>query len=216
MNADDIKTVTQEYVTAARLAIEASFDGIELHAANGYLLEQFLNANVNQRSDEYGGTSEGRNRLILEVARATAQEIGAERVGIRLSPHGVVNSTGAFSGVDEQYMALVKELSAIGLMYIHVLDHSAMGAPPVPAKLKADLRAVFSGPFILAGGFDAVSAEQALTERHADLISIGRPFIANPDLVERMRQNAPLNSPDSNTFYTPSAQGYTDYSTLAG
>ena len=216
MNTDDIKTAIQEYATAARLAIEAGFDGIELHAANGYLLEQFLNANVNHRSDEYGGTSEGRNRLVLEVARATAQEIGAERVGIRLSPHGVFNSTGAFPNIDEQYVALVKALSALGLMYVHVLDHSAMGAPPVSAKLKADLRSVFSGPFILAGGFDGVSAEQTLTERHADLISIGRPFIANPDLVERMRQNAPLNAPDSDTFYTPNAQGYTDYPTLEG
>ncbi len=216
MNADDIKTVVQEYATAARLAIEAGFDGIELHAANGYLLEQFLNANVNHRSDEYGGTSEGRNRLVLEVARATAQEIGAERVGIRLSPHGVFNSTGAFPDVDEQYMALVKQLSALGLMYVHVLDHSAMGAPPVPAKLKADLRAAFNGPFILAGGFDSASAEQALTEHHADLIAIGRAFIANPDLIERMRHNAPLNELDPSTFYTPGAQGYTDYATLAG
>lgn len=216
MNEDDIKTVIQEYATAARLAIEAGFDGVELHAANGYLLEQFLNANVNHRTDGYGGTGEGRNQLILEVARAAAEEIGAERIGIRLSPHGVVNSTGAFPGVDEQYMALVKVLSALGLMYVHVLDHSAMGAPPVSAKLKADLRAAFNGPFILAGGFDSVSAEQALTKGHADLISMGRPFIANPDLVERIRQNAPLNVPDPSTFYTPGAQGYTDYSTLAG
>jgi N-ethylmaleimide reductase len=215
MNADDIKTVIQEYATAARLAIEAGFDGIELHAANGYLLEQFLNANVNLRTDGYGGSSEGRNRLILEVARAAAQEIGAERIGIRLSPHGVFNGTGAFPDVSEQYVALVKQLSTLGLMYVHVLDHSAMGAPPVPAKLKADLRAAFSGPFILAGGFDSASAEQALTEGLADLIAIGRAFLANPDLVERMRQNASLNAPDPSTFYTPSAVGYTDYPTLA-
>lgn len=216
MNTDDIKTVIQEYATAARLAIEAGFDGIELHAANGYLLEQFLNANVNRRTDAYGGTSEGRNRLILEIARAAVQEIGAERVGIRLSPHGVVNSTGTFPDVDEQYMTLVEALSALGLMYVHVLDHSAMGAPPVSAKLKADLRAAFNGPFILAGGFDGASAVQALTEGQADLIAIGRPFIANPDLVERVRQNASLNALDPGTFYTPGAQGYTDYPTLAG
>lgn len=216
MNTDDIKKVIKEHATAARLAIEAGFDGIELHAANGYLLEQFLNANVNHRIDEYGGTSEGRNRLVLEVARAAAQEIGAERVGIRLSPHGVLNGTGAFSDIDKQYIALVEELSALGLMYVHILDHSAMGAPAVSAKLKTDLQALFSGPFILAGGFDAVSAEQALMNRQADLVCMGRPFIANPDLVERMRQNAPLNVPDSDTFYTPGAQGYTDYATLAG
>ncbi|MFZ2407224.1 MAG: alkene reductase [Methylobacter sp.] len=216
MTEADIEAVIHEYAAAARLAIEAGFDGIELHAANGYLLEQFLNANVNRRTDGYGGTGEERNRLVLEVARAAAQEIGAERVGIRLSPYGVFNGTGAFPGVDEQYVALVKELSALGLMYVHVLDHSAMGAPPVPATLKADLRAAFNGPFILAGGFDSESAEQALIEGHADLIAMGRAFIANPDLVDRMRQNAPLNAPDPNTFYTAGAQGYTDYPTLAG
>lgn len=216
MNANDIKTVIQEYATAARLAIEAGFDGIELHAANGYLLEQFLNANVNLRADGYGGTAEGRNRLVLEVAHAVALEIGAERVGIRLSPYGVFNSTGAFAGVDEQYAALVKALSALGLMYVHVLDHSALGAPLVPEKLKTDLRAAFDGPFILAGGFDAASAEQALIEGRADLIALGRAFLANPDLVERLRQHAPLNTPDQSTFYTPGAQGYTDYPTLAG
>ena len=215
MTEADIQAVIGEYATAARLAIEAGFDGIELHAANGYFLEQFLNANINRRTDGYGGTAEGRNRLVLEVARAAVKKIGAERVGIRLSPHGVVNSTGAFEGVDEQYLALVKQLSALGLMYVHVLDHSAMGAPPVPAKLKTDLRAAFDGPFILAGGQDKASAQQVLSEGRADLVAMGRPFIANPDLVERMRQDAPLNAPDPTTFYTPGAKGYTDYPALA-
>jgi N-ethylmaleimide reductase len=215
MTESDIQAVIGEYTTAARLAIQAGFDGIELHAANGYLLEQFLNANVNRRTDGYGATAEGRNRLVLEVARAAVKEIGAERVGIRLSPHGVLNGTGAFEGVDEQYLALVKQLSALGLMYVHVLDHSALGAPPVPAKLKADLKAAFHGPFILAGGQDKASAQQALSEGRADLIAIGRPFIANPDLVERMRRDAPLNAPAPDTFYTPGAKGYTDYPALA-
>ena len=215
MSSADIATAVLEYTSAARLAIDAGFDGIELHAANGYLLEQFLNANVNHRTDGYGGTPEGRNRLVLEVARAAAREIGANRVGIRLSPHGVFNGTGGFAGVDEQYVALVKELSALGLLYLHVLDHSPLGAPPVPAKLKADLRAAFNGPFILAGGYDKASAELALAEGHADLIAMGRPFLANPDLVERMRRNAAMNAPDPSTFYTPGAQGYTDYPALA-
>jgi N-ethylmaleimide reductase len=215
MTEADIQTAMREYATAARLAIEAGFDGIELHAANGYLLEQFLNANVNRRTDGYGGTAEGRNRLVLQVARAAVKEIGAERVGIRLSPHGVFNGTGAFEGVDEQYLALVKQLSALGLMYVHVLDHSAMGAPPVPAKLKAALKAAFDGPFILAGGLNKASAQQALLEGRADLTAMGRPFIANPDLVDRMRRDAPLNAPAADTFYTPGATGYTDYPTLA-
>lgn len=214
MTEADIQTVIGEYATAARLAIQAGFDGIELHAANGYFLEQFLNANINRRTDGYGGNAEGRNRLVLEVARAAVKEIGAERVGIRLSPHGVVNAAGAFEGVDEQYLALAKQLSALGLMYVHVLDHSAMGAPPVPEKLKSELRAAFDGPFILAGGFNKTSAQLALSEGRADLIAMGRPFIANPDLVERMRQDAPLNAPSPETFYTPGATGYTDYPTL--
>lgn len=214
MDEADIQAVTRDYAKAARLAIEAGFDGIELHAANGYLLEQFLNANLNRRTDGYGGTAEGRNRLVLEVARAAAHEIGADRVGIRLSPHGVVNSTGAFEGVNEQYLALVKDLSALGLLYVHVLDHAAMGAPPVPAKLKADLRAAFDGPFILAGGLDKAGAEAALNEGRADLTAMGRAFIANPDLVERLRHDEALNAPDAATFYTPGAKGYTDYPAL--
>jgi len=216
MSEADIAAAIEEFANAARLAVAAGFDGIELHAANGYLLEQFLNANVNRRTDGYGGTPEARNRFVLEVARAAAKEIGAGRVGIRLSPHGVFNATGAFAGVDQQYVALVKELAELGLMYVHVLDHSALGAPPVPAELKADLRAAFGGPFILAGGLDQDSAEQALSEGRADLIAMGRAFLANPDLVERMRQHAPLNAPDPSTFYTPGAQGYTDYPALAG
>jgi N-ethylmaleimide reductase len=216
MTEADIQTVIGEYATAARLAIQAGFDGVELHSANGYLLEQFLNANVNRRTDGYGGTAEGRNRLVLEVARAAVKEIGAERVGIRLSPYGVFNGTGAFEGVDEQYLSLVKKLSALGLMYVHVLDHSAMGAPPVPAKLKTDLRAAFNGPFILAGGLDKASAQQALSDGRADLAAMGRAFLANPDLVDRMRKDAPLNAPVPETFYTPGAKGYTDYPALAG
>jgi N-ethylmaleimide reductase len=214
MSEADIAHAVGEYAHAARLAIEAGFDGIELHAANGYLIEQFLNPNVNQRTDGYGASVHGRNRFALEVARAAAAAIGAARVGIRLSPHGVFNGTGAFPEVEAQYVALVKELSELGLLYVHVLDHSAMGTPPVPAALKAELRKSFAGPFILAGGFDLASAEKALVEKQADLIAFGRAFLANPDLVERMRAGAALNAPDMSTFYTPGAKGYTDYPTL--
>jgi len=214
MTDKDIAATVAEYAQAARLAMEAGFDGIELHAANGYLIEQFLNANVNQRTDGYGGSIQGRNRFALEVVRAASAAIGADRVGIRVSPYGVFNGTGAFAEVEEQYLALVKELSSLGLLYVHQLDHSAMGAPPVPAELKARLRAAFTGPYILAGGFDRDTAESALLAKQADLIAFGRPFLANPDLVARMRANAPLNAPDMSTFYTPGAKGYTDYPAL--
>ncbi len=216
MTEADIAQAVAEYAHSAKLAIEAGFDGVELHAANGYLIEQFLNANVNQRSDAYGGSPEARNRFALDVARATSAAIGAHRVGIRLSPHGVFNGTGAFPDVDAQYLSLVQQLSGLGLAYLHLLDHSAMGAPPVPAALKAQLRAAFKGPFILAGGFDRTSAEAALQAGQADLIAFARAFLANPDLVARMQAEAPLNAPDMTTFYTPGAKGYTDYPALAG
>ena len=211
MTATDIAHAVEEYAKSAQLAIEAGFDGIELHAANGYLIEQFLNANVNQRADAYGESTGGRNRFALEVARATAAAIGAHRVGIRLSPYGVFNSTGAFPDVETQYLALTQELSELGLLYVHLLDHSAMGAPPVPAEIKLRLREAFKGLFILAGGFDRVSAERALKAGHADLIAFARPFLANPDLVTRMQADAPLNAVDMATFYTPGSKGYTDY-----
>jgi N-ethylmaleimide reductase len=216
MTAADIAHAVAEFATAAKLAVEAGFDGIELHAANGYLIEQFLNANVNQRTDGYGGSAAARNRFALEVAKAAVAAIGAERVGIRLSPYGVFNATGHFPEQDAQYVALVQELSALGLAYVHALDHSAMGAPAVPAALKKALREAFKGTFILAGGFDQASGEAALKESAADLIAFGRPFLANPDLVQRYKTGAALNAVDMGTFYTPGPKGYTDYPALAG
>ncbi|MGE0097639.1 MAG: alkene reductase [Hydrogenophaga sp.] len=215
MTADDITHTVAEYARSARLAIEAGFDGVELHAANGYLIEQFLNAGLNQRADAYGDGIQGRNRFALEVVRATVAAIGADRVGIRLSPYGVVNSTGPYPDVEAQYLALTEELAQLGILYVHLLDHSALGAPPVPAAFKFRLRVAFHGEFILAGGFDQASAENALRAGHASLIAFARPFIANPDLVERMQSRAALNPVDMATFYTPGPKGYTDYPALA-
>ena len=215
MTDDDLKQVIDEYVAAAKLALDAGFDGVELHGANGYLIEQFLNPLVNLRTDGYGGSNERRNRLALEIARATVAAIGRDRVGIRLSPYGVFNGTGAFPEMEAQYLTLVDALSAMGLLYLHLVDHSSMGAPPVPADFKLKLRDGFNGLFILSGGFDHARAEQALADKRGDLVAFGRPFLANPDLVARMRQDAPLNAPDEATFYTPGAKGYTDYPALA-
>lgn len=212
MTAADIDQAVGEYVNAARLAIEAGFDGVELHAANGYLLEQFLNANVNTRTDAWGGSAEKRNRFTLYVARATIEAIGAERVGIRVSPYGVFNGTGAFDGVEAQYTALAGELGALKLAYLHLVDHSSMGAPAVPAEFKARLKAAFGGTFIASGGFtDLGGAEQAITEGRGDLVAFGRAWLANPDLIERLKAGVALNAPDAATFYTPGAKGYTDY-----
>lgn len=214
MDEAEIADAIGEFVQAAKLAVEAGFDGIELHAANGYLLEQFLNANVNTRTDRWGGDAAGRNRLVLEVAKATAAAIGAARVGIRISPYGVFNGTGAFEGLEAQYLALVGELSALKLAYLHVVDHSAMGAPEVPAAFKAQLKAAFAGATIAVGGFAGAGAEAALRDGKADLIAFGRPFLANPDLVARLKAGAALNGPDMATFYTPGEKGYTDYPAL--
>jgi N-ethylmaleimide reductase len=212
MTEAEVEQAVGEYVNAARLAIEAGFDGIELHAANGYLLEQFLNANVNTRTDAYGGSADKRNRFPLDVARATAAAIGADRVGIRVSPYGVFNATGAFEGVEDQFLALARELGALKLAYLHLVDHSSMGAPEVPAAFKARLKAAFGGTFIASGGFaDRKSAEQALKDGRGDLVAFGRPWLGNPDLIERLKAGTPLNELDPSTFYTPGAKGYTDY-----
>jgi N-ethylmaleimide reductase len=207
----DIAAAVQEFAESARLAVAAGFDGVELHAANGYLIEQFLNPIVNARTDGYGGGVAGRNRFAIEVARATVAAIGADRVGIRLSPYGVFNGTGPFPELEQQYLALAAELSSLGLLYLHLVDHSSMGAPTVPADFKLRLHAAFNGLFILSGGFDRDSAEAALQAKRGDLVAFGRPFLANPDLVARLRAKAQLATPDMATFYTPGAKGYTDY-----
>jgi N-ethylmaleimide reductase len=137
--------------------------------------------------------------------------IGAHRVGVRVSPYGALNSTGAYPDVEAQHLALTEELATLGILYVHLLDHSALGAPPVPVDFKSRLRAAFKGLFILAGGFDRATAETALDAGQADLIAFARPFIANPDLVQRLQAKAELNAVDASTFYTPGPKGYTDY-----
>ena len=215
MTEADIAQAIQEFVQAARNARTAGFDGVELHAANGYLLDQFLNPRSNQRQDAWGGDSARRSRFVLDVARAVSQAIGADRVGIRLSPYGAFNDLAAFEGIDEAYLALVQELGALGLVYIHVVDHSAMGAPPVPQSLKDALRKAFPGTFILSGGYDRDRAEADLAAGRGDLVAFGRPFLSNPDLPARLQRRASLSEPDPATFYTPGEKGYTDYPALA-
>jgi len=213
MSESDINFAVNEYAQAAKNAIAAGFDGVEIHAANGYLVEQFLNANVNTRKDSYGGSNANRNKFLLEIVNKVTKAIGTEKTGIRLSPFGVFNGTGAFPEVESQYLELIKEISKLGLLYLHVLDHSAMGAPAVPTELKQKMRKAFDGPFILSGGFEKESAEKTLKDNKADLIGFGRAYISNPDLVERMQGNIELAAADMNTFYTAEAKGYTDYPT---
>ncbi len=214
MTADDIKVAIAEYADAAKNAVEAGFDGVELHAANGYLLEQFIRPNSNLRSDSYGGSIEGRARFVLEVVEAVKVAIGKEKVGIRLSPFGVFNDMPLYEKMEEEYTWLARQLNDSGLAYIHLVDHSSMGAPPVPDSMKATFRNTFKGALILSGGYDAQRAESDLAGGKCDLIAFGRAFIANPDLVERWKSGVALNPPDMDTFYSPGPKGYTDYPAL--
>ena len=216
MTEADIKTTIAEYAQAATNAVAAGFDGIELHAANGYLLEQFIRPTSNQRTDRYGGSIENRARFVLEVADAAIKAIGKDRVGIRLSPFGVFNDMPLYPEMEADYTYLAQQLNAAGLVYVHLLDHSAGGAPPVPASIKATFRSVFKRALILAGGYDAARAESDLSAGKGDLIAVGKPFLANPDLVTRWKAGAALNAPDFGTFYTPGPKGYIDYPVLTG
>lgn len=215
MTEADIKATIEEFARAAKNAVTAGFDGIELHGANGYLLEQFIRPNSNQRTDRYGGSIENRARFVLEVAEAVIKAIGKDRVGIRLSPFGIFNDMPLYDDMTADYTYLVRELNARGLVYIHLVDHSAMGAPTVPDSIKAMARSTFKGKLILSGGYDAARAEADLAAGKCDLIAVGRPFLANPDLVTRWQTGAAVNAPDMSTFYTPGPKGYIDYPALS-
>jgi N-ethylmaleimide reductase len=215
MTEADIKTAIGEFEQAAKNAVAAGLEGVELHAANGYLLEQFIRPNSNIRTDAYGGSIENRARFVLDVVKATTSAIGKDKVGIRLSPFGVFNDMPLYPELEAEYAYLARALNATGLFYVHLVDHSAMGAPAVPQSIKETFRKEFKGVLILSGGYDAARAESDLEAGKADLIAVGRPLLANPDLVERWKTGAELNPPDMNTFYTPGAKGYTDYPVLA-
>lgn len=211
MTEEDIAAAIAEYAQAAKNAIAAGFDGVELHGANGYLIDQFLNVATNQRTDQWGGSVENRIRFAVEVAKACVAAIGAEHVGMRISPYGVFNGTTPDAKMDALYLRLVEELNAAGLVYIHVVDHSSMGAPEVSPELKQKIRANFKGKYILSGGYDAARANADLDDQKGDLVAFGRPFISNPDLVSKLQNGTELTPPDMATFYTPGEKGYTDY-----
>jgi N-ethylmaleimide reductase len=213
LETDEIPGIVQEFVHAARSAVEAGLDGVEIHSANGYLLHQFLAPSSNQRTDEYGGSPENRARLTIEVTRAVAEAIGAERTGIRISPahniQGVLEEDA--DDVAATYGYLVEQLAPLRLAYLSVLADPA-------TELVKDLRARFGGVLIANTGFanvtdlDEVSA--VIDGGLADLVAVGRPYLANPDLSTRWRTGAELNQPNPDTFYGGGAEGYTDYPTL--
>ena len=214
MTDADIKTAIAEFGTAARNAVAAGADGVELHAANGYLLEQFIRPTSNQRTDGYGGSIENRARFVLEAAKAAIAAIGADKVGIRLSPYGTFNDMPDYPEMASDYAYLATKLNELGLVYLHLVDHSPMGAPEVPAAIKQAIRKEFKRTLILSGGYDAQRAEKELEDKACDLVAVGRPFLSNPDLVARWTSGAALNEIDFGTFYTPGPKGFTDYPSL--
>lgn len=215
LTADEIVSTRAEFVNAAKNAIAAGFDGIELHGANGYLLEQFLSPDTNRRTDAYGGSVENRLRFVLEVAQATADAIGGDKVGIRISPYGMASGMGPYPEVQETYLKLLKGLADAGLVYVHVADHAAMGNPAIPAEFKQAMRDAWPRTFMIGGSLDAEAGEAAVASGLVDLVGMGRAFLANPDLVTRLKNGLPLNAADPATFYTPGEKGYTDYPTAA-
>jgi N-ethylmaleimide reductase len=211
MTEGDIEHAFEEYVTSAKLAIQAGFDGVELHGANGYLIEQFLNATSNHRADAWGGSIERRARFGFEVARRTAAAIGGDRLGIRLSPYGTNGGMKPDPEVETSYPYFAERMREAALAYVHVVDHSSLGAPPVSDTVKAAIRARFGGTIILAGGYDIAKAEADLQAKKGELVAFGRFYLANPDYLARAKAGRALNQPDFATFYTPGPKGYTDY-----
>ena len=214
MTAEELVLTKAEYVTASKNAIAAGFDGVELHGANGYLLEQFLSPISNIRTDNYGGSIENRCRFVLETAAAVAEAIGKDKTGIRLSPYGVASDMPHYPEMDATYKYLSEQLNKLDIAYIHIVDHSAMGAPAVPVEIKQEIRKNFKNTIILCGGFDSDKAEAALGSSLCDIVGFGRPFINNPDLVNRMKNNYPLSTDlKMDLFYSNDEKGYSDYPT---
>lgn len=211
MNNQQILSTISEYGKGATLAIEAGFDGVEIHGANGYLVDQFLNTSSNKRKDEWGGSIENRIKFAIAVAKEIASKIGAERVGMRISPYGVFNDMEIDSQIEETFVRLANELNKIELLYLHIVDHSSMGTPEVKPSIKLKIRNTFKNTLILSGGYDGRKAEIDLLENKADLIAFGRPFISNPNLVNKIQMGKPIINPDVSTFYTPGEKGYIDY-----
>jgi N-ethylmaleimide reductase len=214
LRLDEIPGIIADYRRAAANAIAAGFDGVELHAANGYLIDQFLRDGANTRTDAYGGSIENRARFLLEVLEATIAEIGAERVGIRLSPVTPSNDI-ADSDPQALFAYLIPKIDALRPVYVHVVEGATGGERDFGQPFDyGALRRAFRGAYIVNNGYSGESAEAAVTSGAADLVAFGKAFISNPDLVERLRRGAPLNAPDIATFYGGGEKGYTDYPTL--
>ena len=219
LTVEGIQVIIDDYRVAARNALLAGMDGVEIHAGNGYLLDQFINSASNHRTDEYGGSLEKRARLVLEVTRAVVEEVGAHRVAVRLTPMGRFMGMGDETP-EETFSYIVRQLDTLKLAYLHLVEPAMVGTvrdeqfDPRWDAIIERLRSEFKGVLMLAGGYDLNTAERALQQGRADLIAFGRPFIANPDLPARLQGNHPLNAADGNSFFGGDARGYVDYPAL--
>jgi N-ethylmaleimide reductase len=216
LTVDEIRATVQDYASATRNALAAGFDGVEIHAANGYLIHQFLASNTNRRTDRYGGSLENRCRFLFEVMEAVLSEIPAGRVGVRLAPLFGLNGIADADPAETQGHVAAR-LNDLGIAYLHAADTDVMrGAAPQMEAILPFIRPRFRGPLMLNGAYDPQRAAAEISRGDADLVAFGRLYLANPDLPERIRAGGPYNSPDPATFYGGGAQGYTDYPTLAG
>lgn len=215
LSNSEVKDVVNDFRKGAANAIKAGFDGVEIHGANGYLIDEFLRRSSNQRTDEYGGSQENRIRFLKEVAQAVADEIGAERTGIRMSPY-ITQRNMADDEIIEVMLKAAKELDKIGVAYIHLSEADWDDAPVVPDQFRHDLRAAYSGKIIVCGKYTKERGEQIIADGLADIIAFGRPYIANPDLVRRYKENLSLADFDGNTLFGGDEKGLLDYPAYEG
>lgn len=207
----EVKSTIQDFANAAAKAVDAGFDGVEVHGANGYLIEQFINAGINDRNDQYGGTIGGRLRFALKVVDAVVAQVGPGRVGLRISPFNRTFDMPAFESEEETWIALAHKLSKRNLAYVHISNRDTLTPNEEGNAFLRRFREAYAGTLILAGLYTKEAAQRDVREGLADLVAFGRPFISNPDLVERLKNDWPLTTPDPSTFYGGDHVGYTDY-----
>lgn len=210
LDASELPAIVQDYVHATKCALEAGFDGVEIHAANGYLLDQFLRDGSNTRTDEYGGSFENRARLLMQVTKAVVETAGADKVGVRISPVNPFNDM-KDSNPQALFNYVTEQLNSFNLAYLHAVEGGIHGGGKADAFDFLQMRKLFKGAYMANLSYDKARGNAAIASGHADVIAYGVPFIANPDLVERYKIDAPLNEADSKSFYGGSEKGYTDY-----
>jgi len=216
LSTEEIQLIIADFAHAAKNAIRAGFDGVELHGANGYLIEQFLNPHINNRRDQYGGSVENRSRFLLEAIDACISEIGAEKVAIRLTPYGGLHELPHYEEIDETYKGLATALNQRGIAYIHIMDQQSRGSFALPAGFLQKFRNWYSGTIILAGGMTRQKSAELINDGVIDIAGFGEPFIANPDLVERLKNNWSLTPPKRELHYGLTLEGYTDWPAYSG